>query len=213
MNTLKLHRFPLSGHSHRAELFLSLLQLPHELIEVDLRKGEHKRPEFIALNSFGQVPVLQDDGITISDSNAILVYLASRYGQGRSIEWLPSDPIRAAAVQRWLSVAAGLVAFGPARARLKTVFNAGVDADDAIARANALLTVMDSELQNAPYLVGSAPTIADISNYSYIAHAPEGNVSLQPYPNVRAWLARIEALPGFVPMPKTAVGLAAAAGS
>lgn len=213
MNTLKLHRFPLSGHSHRAELFLSLLQLPHKLIEVDLRKGEHKRPEFIALNRFGQVPVLQDGEVTISDSNAILVYLASRYGKGRNIEWLPSDPVRAAAVQRWLSVAAGLVAFGPARARLKTVFNAQIDADDAIARANALLTVMDSELQSTPYLVGTDPTIADISAYSYIAHAPEGNVSLQPYPNVRAWLARIEALPGFVPMPKTAVGLAAVAGS
>lgn len=211
MNTLKLHRFPLSGHSHRAELFLSLLQLPHELIEVDLRQGAHKRPEFIALNSFGQVPVLQDGDTTIADSNAILYYLASKYGKGQAIEWLPSDPARAANVQRWLSVAAGLVAFGPARARLKTVFNAQIDADDAIARANALLTIMDAELQRTTYLVGNTPTIADISAYSYIAHAPEGNVSLQPYPHVRAWLARIEALPGFVPMPATAVGLAAKA--
>lgn len=209
MSTLKLHRFPLSGHSHRAELFLSLLQLPHELIEVDLRQGAHKRPEFIALNSFGQVPVLQDGETTISDSNAILVYLASKYGKGQAIEWLPSDPARAASVQRWLSVASGLVAFGPARARLKTVFNAQIDADDAIARANALLTIMDAELARSNWLAGNAPTIADVSAYSYIAHAPEGNVSLQPYPNVRAWLARIEALPGFVPMPATAVGLAA----
>jgi glutathione S-transferase len=212
MNTLKLHRFPLSGHSHRAELFLSLLQLPHELVEVDLRKGQHKRPEFIALNSFGQVPVLQDGEIAIADSNAILVYLATKFGKGRDNEWLPADPVRAAGVQRWLSVAAGLIAFGPARARLKTVFNAQIDADDAIARAKALLGVMDSELQNTPWLAGTTPTIADIAAYSYIAHAPEGNVSLQPYAHVRAWLGRIEALPGFVPMPKTAVGLAATGG-
>ncbi|HWV18063.1 MAG TPA: glutathione S-transferase [Rhodocyclaceae bacterium] len=209
MNTLKLHRFPLSGHSHRAELFLSLLQLPHELVDVDLAKGAHKRPEFIALNSFGQVPVLEDGEVIVADSNAILVYLASRYGQGRSIEWLPADPIGAARVQRWLSVAAGLIAFGPARARLKTVFNATIDAEDAIARAHALLAVMDRELHNTPYLAGAAPTIADISAYAYVAHAPEGNVSLASYAQVRAWLGRIEALPGFVPMPKTAVGLAA----
>ena len=207
MSTIKLHRFPLSGHSHRAELFLSLLNIPHELVEVNLAQGEHKRPEFLALNSFGQVPVLQDDELTISDSNAILVYLATRYGKGQRIEWLPSDPVRAAQVQRWLSVAAGQIAFGPARARLKTVFKANIDADDAIARANALLAVMETELQGAPWLTGDAPTIADVSAYSYIAHAPEGNVSLQPYPHVRAWLERIEALPGFVPMPKTAVGL------
>lgn len=211
MNTIKLHRFPLSGHSHRAELFLSLLKIPHELVEVNLAQGAHKRPEFLALNSFGQVPVLQDGELAISDSNAILVYLATRYGKGQSIEWLPSDPVRAAQVQRWLSVAAGQIAFGPARARLKTVFKANIDADDAIARANALLAVMDAELQRAPWLTGDAPTIADVSAYSYIAHAPEGNVSLQPYPHVLAWLARIEALPGFVPMPATAVGLAATA--
>ena len=211
MTTLKLHRFPLSGHSHRAELFLSLLQLPHELVDVDMPQGAHKRPEFIALNSFGQVPVLQDGTVTIADSNAILIYLAAQYGKGRDIEWLPSDPVRAAQVQRWLSVAAGQVAFGPARARLKTVFKAQVDAEDAIARAHALFTVMDGELQRNPFLIGTAPTIADISAYSYIAHAPEGNVSLQPYPQVRSWLGRIEALPGFVPMPRTAVGLAAEA--
>jgi glutathione S-transferase len=65
------------------------------------------------------------------------------------------------------------------------------------------------ELSERAFLVGDQPTIADIANYAYIAHAPEGNVSLQDYPHVRAWLSRIEALPGFVPMPKTAIGLAA----
>ncbi len=76
-----------------------------------------------------------------------------------------------------------------------------------ITRAHNLLKVMDIELGKTPYLAGNEPTIADVSAYSYIAHAPEGNVSLDDYGNVRAWLARIEALPGFVGMPRTVAGL------
>ncbi|MEE9160456.1 MAG: glutathione S-transferase N-terminal domain-containing protein, partial [Gammaproteobacteria bacterium] len=73
---MKLYRHALSGHSHRAELFLSLLGLDHSLIDVDLMNGEHKSDKFLKLNPFGQVPVLDDDGVIIFDSNAILVYLA-----------------------------------------------------------------------------------------------------------------------------------------
>ncbi len=203
---LKLYRFPLSGHSHRAELLLSLLGLPVELIEVDLRKGAHKQPGFLRLNPFGQVPVLDDNGTVIADSNAILVYLARRYG-GHS--WLPVDPAGEAMVQRWLSVAAGQIAFGPAAARLITVFGGKHNADEVIARAHALLKIMDAQLHQTPFLVGGLPTIADVAGYTYIAHAPEGNVALTDYPHVRAWLGRIEALPGFVPMQKTRAGLAA----
>lgn len=204
MNPIKLYHFPLSGHAHRVQLMLSLLELPVEIIFVDLAKGAHKQPEFLAINSFGQVPVLDDNGVVLADSNAILVYLANKYGQGR---WLPTDPVGAARVQRWLSVAAGPLHAGPATARLITVFGASHNAEDVIARSHTLLKVIDQELSNSTYLAGDAPTIADISGYTYIAHAPEGNVSLQDYANVRAWLARIEALPGFVGMPRTAVGL------
>lgn len=204
MHAIKLYNFPRSGHAHRAELMLSLLQLPTELILVDLAKGEHKQPQFLALNAFGQVPVLDDQGVVLADSNAILVYLAQKYGNGR---WLPTDPVGAAKVQRWLSVAAGQIAFGPGRARLITVFGAPYDAEEAITRSHDLLKVIDQELTNSHYLVGNEPTIADIAAYSYIAHAPEGNVSLADYANVRAWLARIEALPGFVGMPRTVAGL------
>ncbi|MCP1481782.1 glutathione S-transferase [Pseudomonas chlororaphis] len=207
MHPIKLYNFPRSGHAHRVELMLSLLGLPFELVFVDLAKGEHKQADFLALNAFGQVPVIDDQGVVLADSNAILVYLAQKYGQGR---WLPSDPIGAARVQRWLSVAAGPIAFGPAVARLITVFGAQRNAEEAIDRSHALLKVVEQELTASPYLAGSEPTIADIAGYSYIAHAPEGNVSLADYPQVRAWLARIEALPGFVGMPRTAVGLQSA---
>ena len=204
MQAIKLYNFPRSGHAHRVELMLSLLELPTELIFVDLAKGEHKRADFLKINSFGLVPAIDDQGVVLADSNAILVYLAQKYGNGR---WLPTDPIGAARVQRWLSVAAGPIAFGPAAARLITVFGASFNADEVIARSHALLKVMDQELASSSYLVDNTPTIADVAAYSYIAHAPEGNVSLADYPNVRAWLARIEALPGFVPMPRTVAGL------
>ncbi|MFZ5960394.1 glutathione S-transferase family protein [Pseudomonas sp. QL9] len=205
-HAIKLYRHPLSGHAHRVELLLSLLQQPTELVFVDLAKGAHKHPEFLALNTFGQVPVIDDNGTVVSDSNAILVYLAKKYGNGR---WLPEDPLGAARVQRWLSVAAGQLAFGPAAARLITVFGARFNAEEVLARAHALFQVMESELAKSPFLAGDSATIADIANYAYIAHAPEGNVSLQDYPHLRAWLARIEALPGFVPMQRTAAGLLA----
>lgn len=203
---IKLYRYPLSGHSHRVELFLSLLGLPVELIEVDLVAGAQKSPAFLEMNPFGQVPVIQDGGITLADSNAILVYLAHQYSAG---QWLPRDPVGAAEVQRWLSVAAGLLAYGPASARLITVFGAPLNATEVIARANGLFAVMESVLQKSEFLVGEAPTLADIANYTYIALAPEGNISLTPYPHLRSWLARIEALPRFVSMPRSAVGLAA----
>ncbi|EFF75907.1 glutathione S-transferase family protein [Achromobacter piechaudii] len=204
---LTFYGFPLSGHAHRVALMLSLLNVPHRRVDVDLPGGEHKRPEFLALNAFGQVPVIDDNGTVVADSNAILVYLAMRYG-GQA--WLPSDPAGAAAVQRWLSVAAGPLASGPATARLITVFGAPYDADTTVARSHALLGVMNAELAQRDYLAGSHPSIADVACYAYVSHAPEGNVSLADYPHVRAWLDRIEHLPGFVPMARTAAGLQAA---
>lgn len=205
---MKLYHHPLSGHAHRARLFLSLLGLPHDLIEVDLKAGAHKQPEFLAKNPFGQVPVLEDGDTLIADSNAILVYLAKKAGR---TDWLPEDPAGAAAVQRWLSVAAGEVAYGPAAARLITVFGAGFHADEVISRSHLLLGRLQSHLAGRDWLVGQGPTIADVALYSYVARAPEGNVDLSAYPAVNAFLRRIEALPGFVPFAQTPAGLVAAA--
>ncbi|WP_426160730.1 glutathione S-transferase family protein [Pseudomonas sp. DWR1-3-2b2] len=202
---IKLYGFPLSGHSHRVELMLSLLGLPTDFVLVDLKQAAHKTPEFIAaINPFGQVPAIDDNGVVLADSNAILIYLANTYGKG---QWLPSDPVGQARVQRWLSTAAGQLHAGPASARLATVFGAEVDTVNAITRSHALLKLVEAQLSQSRFLAGEQPTIADVAFYTYTAHAPEGNVSLADYPHVRAWLASIEALPGFVGMPRTAVGL------
>lgn len=204
---LTFYSFSLSGHAHRVALMLSLLDVPHRTVNVDLRGGEQKRPEFLMLNAFGQVPVIDDGGVVVADSTAILIYLAKRYGGDA---WLPADPAGAAAVQRWLSAASGPLAAGPAAARLVTLFGAPCDAESTVARAHAFLAVLDKELGRRDFLAGSAPTIADVACYAYVAHAPEGNVSLADYPDVRAWLARIENLPRFVPMASSPVGLLAA---
>lgn len=203
---MKLYFHPISGHAHRARLFLSLIGADVEVVDVDLAKGQHKSPEYLALNRFGQVPLLDDDGVIVPDSNAIMIYAAKKFGR---TDWLPEDPAAAAAVQRWLSVAAGQIAFGPAAARLVTIFNAGFNPEEVIGRAHAILKVIEAELAGRQWIAADHPTIADVALYSYIARAPEGNVDLSAYANVKAWLGRIEALPGFVEFGVTPVGLAA----
>ena len=205
--TITLYQHPLSGHSHRVRTFLSVLGLQADIINVDLAAGAHKSEDFLAKNRLGQVPVIEDGDTTLADSNGILVYLATRYDDSGT--WYPMDPVARAEVQRFLSVAAGQVAFGPAAARLVNVFGAALDHNRAREIAEAILTTLDDHLSTRDWLVGDTATIADIANYAYIAHAPEGDIALVAYPSVIEWLARIERLPGFVPMQATPVGLAA----
>lgn len=204
-NAVRIHRHPLSGHSHRVELFAKLGGINHELIDVDLLAGEHKNEPFLSLNPAGQVPVIKDGETVIADSNAILVYFARKYAP----DWLPTDPVREAEVQKFLSLAAGDIAHGPAAARLITVFGAPLDAERAKDVAKSAFDRLETHLNGRDWLVGDDPSIADVAIYSYVAHAPEGNVPLDDYPNIRTLLSRIEALPGFVPMQSTKVGLAA----
>ena len=197
---LTFYRDVLSGHCHRVELLLSMLQLSFDPVDLDIGRGDLLKPEFVALNRFSQVPVLVDEGVAIADSNAILVYLARRYGDDR---WLPAEPHGAARVQRWLSAAAGPIAYGVARARMVSVFDAPFDAREAIATSHKFLRVLEEELAGKTFVAAEHATIADLACYSYVAHAPEGHVSLAVYPEVRRWLERVEALPRFVSMPRS----------
>jgi len=194
---IKFYTYSISGHAHRVELALSMLKVPFGRIEVDLRAREHKSPAFLARNPFGQVPVIEDGDVVLGDSNSILVYLAKRYDTtGR---WLPDDPVGAARVQRWLSVAAGELYNGPVSARGYALFRnkpVPVEVSDA---ANRIFALLEEHLAGQPFLAAATPTLADIAIYSYTALSPEGRLSLEPYPNLRGWLARFEALPGFVP--------------
>jgi glutathione S-transferase len=194
---IRLYRHRLSGHAHRAQLMLSLLGLPCELVEVDLFAGATRAPDFLARNPLGQVPVIEDGDFTLADSNAILVYLALQYDADR--RWLPADARTQATVQRWLGVAAGQLASGPAAVRAAPQFQRPAPAQ-AAALAQRLLGVMEQHLAARAWLAAEHPTIADVAMYSYTAHAPEGGIGLGDHPAVRAWLARVEALPGFVGM-------------
>jgi len=198
---MKIYDFELSGHAHRARLMASLLNLPAEIVRVDLRAGDQKQPEYLVKNPFGQVPTLEDDDITLTDSNAILVYLAAKYDADRT--WYPVDPALAAEVQAWLAKASKDLVEGPGAARLVTVFGAPRNHEEAINKAHDLLAVMDSHLATRKYFVSHQPTVADVALYTYTAHAPEGGVDLTGYAHVTRWLATIEALPGFVPMQVT----------
>lgn len=195
MSQITLYGHPLSGHCHRVALALSLLGLPYETVTVDLMARAQKEPDFLAKNPFGQVPVIDDGGTVVSDSNAILAYLAAKYDDG---SLMPRDPVGIAEVQRWFSVAAGEIKHGPGAARLVKVFNAPIDHAATLKTAEQILALLDAHLADRPYLVADRLTFADVAIYSYVARAPEGDVDLTPYAHVRSWLARIEGHPRFV---------------
>ncbi len=179
---------------------LSLLGLEHELVAVNLRAGEHKTPEFRqTLNEFATVPVLTDGEVILRDSHAILVYLARQYG-GET--WLPSDPAAQAAIVQWLSSAASDIRWGPEAARLHHLFKSPtVNIDLAKQRSAEVLQVLNTHLADRKWLELERPTIADIACFPYVALATDGDISLEPYPYIQAWIDRIKQLPGFVGMP------------
>ena len=196
-----LHGTELSGHAHRVALLLRMLGLPYRFVATP--QEVRRTPAFLKLNPLGQIPVLEDGPLVLADSNAIMVYLVRRYAPGSPL--LPEEPVAAAQVQRWLSIAAGEVMYGCAIARGIKQFNAPWDHKQATRIAERLLRFMEQHLAGRAYLAAEHPTIADLACYSYVAHVPEGGVALEPYPSVRAWLARVEALPQFVPMPASPI--------
>lgn len=194
---LILHATKLSGHGHRVELLLRMLGLPYEF--ADTQADVRASAAYRTMNPLGQIPVLRDGDLTLADSNAILVYLCKRYAPGSS--WLPEDALGAHAVQRWLSIAAGEVMYGPASARAKAQWNVACDSERAAAVSRRLLEFMDGHLAGRAFLAASHATIADLACYSYVKHAPEGGIALDRYPALQAWFARVEALPAFFAMP------------
>jgi glutathione S-transferase len=200
---LRLFREPLSGHCHRVELFIRVLGLKCEMIDIDVQKGEAQSTAFRRLNGLMEVPVLWHGNRLLADSSAILCYLALRFdGRGR---WLPRDPYEMSQVQRWLSIAAGELLNGPVTARRIKLFGLPFDEARALRESMRLFRFLDEHLQSRSYLVGLSPTIADIALYTYTAHAPEGGVRLDSYKNICRWLNLIESWPAFVAMRKSAV--------
>jgi glutathione S-transferase len=195
---IKLYGHEVSGNSYKVRLFLELLNVPYAWISVDLMKGEHKSPGYLTLNPFGQVPVLTDDNITVADAQAILVYLARQYGNE---SWLPLETLPLAQVVRWLSTTAGEIRQGPENARLYYLFGvSSINIDRAQQKADFILTQLDQHLSTRTWLEFERPTIADIAVFPYVALARDGQINLELYPHVLAWIERVKQLPGYVPM-------------
>jgi glutathione S-transferase len=195
---ITLYEFAASGNCHKVRLLLSLLDLPYERVLVRGREREHQSPAFLARNPFGQVPVLVDGSVVLRDSQAILLYLALTYGNGR---WLPASAAGQAQVAAWLSTAANEVAHGPALLRAHYRFGRPIDLASAEAGTTRLLAILEAHLAAHDWLVGDSPSIADLAIYPYLALAPDARIDLTPYPAVRRWLAAVRGQPGYVGMP------------
>lgn len=196
--TRLLYGHALSGNVHKVRLLLGWLGLSYQERSVDIPAGEQRGADFLRLNPLGQVPVLVDeDGTTIRDSHAILIYLAGRYGGG----WWPPEPAEQALIAQWLSFAANEIHNGLALARLHLLLGVPADLAAAQQRGEASLTFLDRHLADREWLELGRPTIADCALLPYVALAGEAGVDLADYGPVRAWIDRSRALPGFSTMP------------
>ena len=189
-----------SGNCYKVRLVLEQLGVAHRWVEVDSARGETRTPAFLARNPNGKVPLLElADGRRLAESNAILCFLAG----GSTL--LPDDAWQRAQVLQWLFfeqyshepyvavarfIAGWLPADHPRQAELPRLRE----------RGHAALALMESTLAQQPYLVASGYSVADIALFAYTHDAPRGGIALDAYPSLRAWLARVAATPGFVPL-------------
>lgn len=194
---MKLYDFEPSGNCYKVRLFAALTGIKLELEPVDFLAGMHKQSPVIDLNPWGQVPVLVDDQVCLRDSHAILIYLAHRYA---SAEWYGETAAEQAQIQQWLSTSANEIQHGPGAARLVDKFGYDLDKARALQTAATILALLESHLTNHAWLACDRPTLADCAVMPYVALSWEGGISLQDYPGILAWIDRIKALPGYIPM-------------
>ncbi len=200
-----LYDYPLSTECYRVRLLLALLGETATVVPVDAYPGgEHLGEAFRAINPFGTLPALVDGDVVLTDSGAILAYLARRFDPDGS--WFPvNDPAAAARIVEWLAIAAKLDASaGVARAHDML----GADADIVAARATAteLIRRIEQHLAETDggtggFLTGPEPTIADLACFSGVALAPDGGIELDFCPYILNWMHRIRRLEGFITMP------------
>jgi glutathione S-transferase len=197
---MRLYDYLPSGNGYKVRLLLHQLAIPFELVEIDIVAGQSRTPEFLARNPNGKIPVLElDDGTCLSESNAICWYLAEgsrflpadRLARARVLQWMcfeqySHEPVIATS-RFWLHY---LPMTPERRAALAEKHAPGL----------AALGVMERHLTERRWFVGDGYTIADIALYAYTHVADEGGFDLAPFPAIRAWLDRVRAVPGHVPI-------------
>ena len=201
---IKLYDYILSADCYKIRLMLALLGQPFEPVKINIHPGrENRTPEFLGINPRGRIPVLNDDGLVVSDPIAILTYLALRYDAQRT--WLPDDAGLNAQIMMWLAFS-GAELDRISQLRTNAVTSAGGDPPGAEADAyNSLAIIEDHlaevELAGRAWLVGDHPTIADIAVFPPVILAPDAEISLDRFPAIWRWLDRVKRLPGFIVMP------------
>ena len=204
---IKLYDYELSGNCYKLRLLLSFLDQDYEPVPIDFYPGnQHKSEAFRQINPLGQLPVIDDDGLTLRDAQAILVYLASRYDP--TGQWYPrEDPALLGQISQWLAFADGITATSSAARLHDALFYHDIDIDKARAGAHRLFRVLDEHLWFAEdagqswICPGDHPTIADIACFPYVILSEEGGIARMDYPAIRRWCDRFKRIPGFTVMP------------
>ncbi len=195
---MKLYDFLPSGNGYKVRLALAWLEIPYELVEVDILTGGTRTPEFLALNPNGRIPVLElDDGTCLAESNAILYYVAA------DSLLFPSDRLEQARVLQWMFFEQ--YSHEPFIATSRFLLHYREQTPEVVADLArrrqpglAALSVMERHLEGRAFFVGDAFSLADIALYAYTHVAPEGGFALDDYPRVRAWLERVRLQPRHV---------------
>jgi glutathione S-transferase len=201
LRMITVYGFSPSGNCHKVRLLLEQLGHAYRWVETDSSQGATRTPEYLAKNPNGKVPLIElDDGRVLAESNAILCWLAD------GTAFVPADAWQKAQALSWLFfeqyshepyiavarfICGWTQADSPRRADLPKLRE----------RSHAALAVMEQHLATHTWFSGDDYGIADIALYAYTCVAPHGGIALDAYPAIRGWLARVEATPGFVPLP------------
>ena len=195
---MKLYNVAYSGNSYKVRLLLAQLGIACEIVEVDILRGESRKPEFLKINPNGRTPVLDDNGFVLAESNAILAYLA------RDTKFLPENPQRWAQVFQWLFFEQYSHEPYIATSRFWLQHKSDSPERSAVLTARrdggwAALKIMEEHLAKNDFFVGDY-TIADIALFAYTHVSHEGDFPLDDFPKIRRWIERVKAQPGFIPM-------------
>jgi len=197
----RLYDYLPSGNGYKVRLVLRQLGLPYELVDLDIKHGATRTPEFLAKNPNGRIPLLEIPGQgCLAESHAIIAYLA----EGSPL--VPQDRLERARMWQWLCFEQYNLEpnIGTARFWIASLGRSEAELGEKLAEkrrnGHAALAVLEQALTGRDFLVGNQYSLADIALYAYTHVAPEGGFSLDGYPAIRAWCTRVAAQPGHVPI-------------
>jgi len=202
---IRIHATMQSINAYKVRLLLEILDVPYEMVDIDMYGGEHKREPFLSLNPFGQMPALEDGEFHIGDSHACLVYVARKFDATN--RWLPVGAETEARVAEWMSKSANEVHHGPwmKRAKIRRPDAIRLSDEEIDARCDHILALMDARLAGNEWLAGAHATIADISCFGPISMLDVSGYDTSRWVHLSAWMAGIRALPRAIDIDGNAV--------